>query len=66
MDHDARSHPVGEPRASGTAGVLATVMLGLAELLEPRPPRDLGAEVVDAPTDEPDLALTFGPLEPLT
>lgn len=40
-------------------------MLGLAEVLEPRPPRDLGVEVQDAPTDEPDLELTFRHLAPL-
>jgi hypothetical protein len=45
--------------------VLATVMLGLADVLEAKPPRDLGAEVVDAPADEPELELDFGPLDPL-
>lgn len=66
MQRDEPSgQPVVERRASGAATLLATAMLGLAEVIEPRPPRDLGAEVTDAPTDEPDLALSFGPLDPL-
>lgn len=57
--------PRPQPRTSGPAVVIAAAMLGLAEALDERPPRDLGAEVVDAPTDEPLLDLDFGPLEPL-
>jgi hypothetical protein len=45
--------------------VLAAALLGMAEVLEPRPPRDLGVEVESAPADEPDLDLSFGHLEPL-
>ena len=54
-------------RASAGASVLAAALLGVAEVLEPRPPRDLGVEVDDAPTDEPepDFELSFGHLEPL-
>jgi hypothetical protein len=62
---DPSRRPTVEARASGTAVVLATVMLGLADVLEPGPRRDLGAEVVDAENDEPELELTFGVLDPL-
>jgi hypothetical protein len=62
---DDAEHSRPEPRTSGPTVVLAAAMLGLAEVLEPKPPRDLGAEVVDAPTDEPLLDLDFGPLDPL-
>jgi hypothetical protein len=58
--------PLPGSRTSGPAVVLTAAMLGLAEVLEAKPPRDLGAEVVDAPTDEPELDLSFGPLEPLS
>ena len=63
--NEPSEQPGGERRASGAATLLATAMIGLAEVIEPRPPRDLGAEVTDAPTDQPDLTLSFGPLEPL-
>ena len=63
--YDLQGRPIAEPRARGSAAMLATVMLNFAELLESKPERDLGAEVVDAPTDEPLLDLDFGPLEPL-
>jgi hypothetical protein len=63
--YDLSGRPIIEPRASGSAALLATVMLGLADVLEPKPPRDLGAEVVDAAVEPPDLDLSFGPLDPL-
>ncbi len=62
---DLQGRPIVEQRAPGHTAVLATVMLNLAEVLEPKPPRDLGAEVVDAEVDEPVLDLEFGPLDPL-
>jgi hypothetical protein len=54
-------------RKSAGATVLAAALLGVAEVLEPRPPRDLGVEVDDAPTDQPEgeLELSFGHLDPL-
>jgi hypothetical protein len=63
--YDLSGRPIIEPRASGSAAVLAAAMIGLAEVLEPRPPRDLGVEIVDADQDEPLLDLRFGPLDPL-
>jgi hypothetical protein len=63
--YDLQGHPIIERRASGGAAALAAVMLQFAEVLEPKPARDLGAEVVDAPADDPLLELRFGPLEPL-
>ena len=63
--YDLQGRPIVEPRARGSAALLAAAMLSLAELLEAKPERDLGAEVVDAPVDEPLLDLDFGPLEPL-
>lgn len=49
-------------RASAGTSVLVAALLGLAEVLEPRPERDLGAEVQDAPSNEPELELSFGSL----
>ncbi|MDZ7679462.1 MAG: hypothetical protein U5K29_13040 [Acidimicrobiales bacterium] len=63
--YDLQGHPIVEPRAPVGAAILATLLLGVADVLEPKPPRDLGAEVVAAPTDEPRIDLDFGPLDPL-
>lgn len=63
--YDLQGHPIVEPRAPAHTAILATLLLGVAEVLEPKPPRDLGAEVVAVPDDEPRFDLDFGPLEPL-